>query len=808
MLSDLRYGFRVLLKAPGFTIVAVLTLALGIGANAAMFSLVNGVLLRGLPFPEPNRVFIVYSTAPQFSRMSSSYPNFLDWEKRTRSFSSIAAFRSESFNLTGQGQPERVPLAMVSASLFRIFDVKPVVGRTFTAEDDRQGAAPVIVLSTRYWKERFAGDRSIVGRTLVLDGVAYTVIGVASNDIAIYRNLRAYVPIGNYREPIFMDRGVSMGMQAVGRLKPGVTPEQAQAEMTTIARDLAREYPKANKDKGIALVPVREDLVGDIRPSLLMLLGAVGFVLLIACANVANLLLARSAARRREFAIRNALGAAPSRLVRQVLAEGALLAIAGGGLGLLVARGIVAVFMSRIANDLPNNAVVAIDWTVLAFTLGLCLLATLIFAAAPAFRSSRTGASETLKEGARGSSGRHRLSRGLVVGEIALALLLTVGAGLMVRTLWSVWHVDPGFNPKGVLTFALIGTASNQDAPDTIRTRYRQLEDHLRQVPGVESVSVLGGSIPMTGDSDLPFWIAGRPHATEQTQLPWALFYLVSPDYQKAFGLHLLRGRFVATSDTSRSPYVVVIDDELAKTNFSGEDPIGKALHLDIINADYEIVGIVGHVRHWGLDRDATERIRSQVYIPFGQLPDAIIPVAANGSNWVLRTALAPGVMTEQVKRAVYEFNPTTTMYDTQTMEEIISDSLAQKRLTRLLLASFAGLALVLAAIGIYGVMSQLVLQSTHEIGIRMALGAAPASVLGMVLRNAMTMALGGIVVGAVAALFVTRLMASMLYGVGATDPITFGAVAAILASVAFLASYLPARRATRVDPMVVLRYE
>ena len=464
MLSDFRYGLRVLLKAPGFTVVAVLTLALGIGANAAMFSLVNGVLLRRLPFPEPDRVFIVYSTAPQFSRMSSSYPNFLDWEKRTRSFSSIAAFRSDSFNLTGQGQPERLPLAMVSASLFRIFGLTPVVGRTLTAEDDRQGAAPVIVLSTRYWKERFGGDRSVVGRALVLDGVAYTVIGVASNDIAIYRNVRAFVPIGNYRDAIFMDRGVSMGMQAVGRLNPGVTQEQAQAEMTTIARDLAREYPKANKDKGIAVVPIREDLVGDIRPSLLMLLGAVGFVLLIACAKVANLLLARSAARRREFAIRNALGAAPSRLVRQVLAEGMLLAVAGGGLGLLIARGIIALFMSRIADDLPNNSVVAIDWTVLAFTAGLCLMATLIFAAAPALRSARTGAGETLKEGARGSSGRHRLSRGLVVGEIALALLLTVGAGLMVRTLWTVWQVDPGFDPKGVLTFSLAGTASGVES--------------------------------------------------------------------------------------------------------------------------------------------------------------------------------------------------------------------------------------------------------------------------------------------------------------------------------------------------------
>ena len=401
-----------------------------------------------------------------------------------------------------------------------------------------------------------------------------------------------------------------------------------------------------------------------------------------------------------------------------------------------------------------------------------------------------------------------RLSRGLVVGEIALALLLTVGAGLMVRTLWTVWQVDPGFDPKGVLTFSLAGTASGADSPDSIRARYRQLEDHLRQVPGVQRVSVLGGSIPMTGDSDLPFWITGRPHATEQTRLPWALFYLVSPDYEKAFGLHLLRGRFVTAGDTSKSPYVVVIDEELAKANFPGEDPIGKSLHLDIINADYEIVGIVGHVRHWGLDHDATAKIRSQVYLPFGQLPDSIIPLAANGSSWVLRTTLAPGVMGEQVKRAVYEFNPTITMYGSETMDEIINDSLSQKRLTRLLLASFAGLALVLAAIGIYGVMSQLVQQSTHEIGIRMALGAAPASVLGMVMRNAMGMALGGIAVGAVAAMFATRLMSGMLYGVGATDPLTFAAVAVILAGVACLASYLPARRATRVDPMVVLRYE
>ena len=605
-----------------------------------------------------------------------------------------------------------------------------------------------------------------------------------------------------------MDRAVAMGMQAVARLKPGVTADQAQAEMTAIGRDLAREYPKENKDKGLKLVALREDLVGDIRGSLLMLLGAVGFVLLIACANVANLLLARASARRREFAIRNALGAAPARLIRQVLAEGALLAIAGGALGLLVARGVVAIFLSRIANDLPAHAVVGIDWTVLAFTVGLSLVASLLFAAAPALQSARTGASETLKEGARGSSGRHRLQRSLVVAEIALALLLTVAAGLMVRTLWSLWQVDPGFTAKGVLTFALAGTPTGDAAAQAQREGYRQLEDRIRHVPGVESVSIVGGSIPMSGDSELPFWISGRPHATEQTQMPWALFYLVRAEYQKTFGLHLLRGRFLNTTDTERAPYVAVIDEELAKANFPNEDPLGKRLHLDIVNADYEVVGVVGHVRHWGLDRDATERIRSQMYIPFDQLPDAIMPAATNGSGWIVRTAVASGVMAEQIKRAVYEFNPTMTLYGTQTMEEIIEDSLSQKRLTRLLLASFAGLALVLAAIGIYGVMSQLVQQSTHEIGIRMALGAAPGAVLGMVLRNAMGMALGGIAVGAVAAMFATRLMASMLYGVGATDPLTFAAVAVILAGVACLASYLPARRATRVDPMVVLRYE
>jgi predicted permease len=808
LLKDLRYGLRVLLKSPGFTTVAVLTLALGIGANAAMFSLVNGVLLRGLPFPEPDRLVIIYSASPQFPHMSSSYPNYLDWAVRSKSFSAMSAFRHDSFNLTGQGQPERVKLAMVSAAFFPMLDIKPVLGRSFTADEDRRGGPPAVMLGTSYWKERFGADPKVLGRTLVLNGRAYTVVGVGSSDIAVYRDIKAYLPIGGWDDPIFWNRGVSMGMNAVGRLKPGVSQEQAQSEMTAIAHGLAQEYPNDDKDKGIALVSLREDLVGDIRGALLVLLGAVGFVLLIACANVANLMLARSAARRREFAIRSALGAGRARLVRQVLSEGLLLAVVGGAFGLLIARGLVAVVLSRIADDLPAHAVVGMDLTVLTFTLGLSLLASVIFAAVPALQTTRDDVTETIKEGGRGVSARHRMQQVLVVAEMALALLLTVSAGLMVRTMWSLWQVDPGFDAKGILTFALAGTPSKDSSPQALREGYFQLQDRIRQVPGIEAASIVGGSIPMTGDSELPFWVAGRPHSTEQTKLPWALFYMVSGDYLKTFKLRMVKGRFVADADTEKSPYVVVIDEELARASFPNEDPIGQRIHMDLINADYEVVGVVGHVRHWGLERDNLEKIRSQVYIPLRQIPDEVMPAAANGSGWAVRTTVGAAAMTEQIKRAVYAGNPDMTLYGSETMEEIINDSLSQKRLTRMLLASFAVLALILAAVGIYGVMSQLVQQTTHEIGVRMALGAAPRAVLAMVLRNAMTMALVGIAVGAVAALLATRLLSSMLYGVGATDPLTFASVAGILAAVALLSSYLPARRATKVDPMVVLRYE
>jgi predicted permease len=394
------------------------------------------------------------------------------------------------------------------------------------------------------------------------------------------------------------------------------------------------------------------------------------------------------------------------------------------------------------------------------------------------------------------------------VGEIALALVLTAAAGLMVRTMWKVWQVDPGFDPRGVLTFSLAGMPSPDSSADALRDAYATLDTRIRRVTGVESSSIVFGSVPMTGDSEVPFWVAGRPHPTEQSELPWALFYMVAGDYRPAFGLTLMRGRFITPQDTEDSPFVAVIDEELARTAFGSTNPIGERLHLAIIDTEYEIVGIVRHVHHWGLDRDATARVRAQMYLSFRQLPDAVMPLVANGSSWIVRSRLAPGVLEEEIKRAVFEFNPNMTMHATAAMEDVISWSLSQKRLARLLLGSFAALALLLAAIGVYGVMSQLVTQTTHEIGVRVAVGASPRAVLGMVLRSAMRMALLGILIGAALTLAATRLMEGMLYGVTAADPVTFVGVATILAAVALAASVVPARRATRVDPMVVLRCE
>jgi predicted permease len=808
LLQDLRYGVRTLLKTPGFTLVAVIALALGIGANTAMFSIVNGVLLRPVPYPEPQRLLKLWTSMPQFRQASVSYPNFLDWQQRNRSFEQVAAFRNYQMILSGQAIPERVRSEMVSWTYFSILGENPIVGRTFRADDDQRGAAPVALITSNFWKNHFSSDRNVVGRTMTLDNKVYTIIGVVpSGDVLISRNTSVLTPIGQWAEPLFWDRSVGMGMRVVGRLKPGITRQQAQGEVDGIAAGLAREYPKANKDRGITLSTVEEDLFGDVRTPLLVLLGAVGFVLLIACANVANLLLARSTARRREFAIRSALGAKRLRIVRQLLTEGVLLGLLGGALGIGVAIAVNKSLTSELAAQLPRADQIRLDPWVLVFTAAISLIASLLFSLTPAVHGARTNTNETLKEASRGNTARHPLQRALVIAEVALALVLTASAGLMIRTVYSLWNVNPGFDPQNVLTFGIAGGIAH--GPEAIRNGYDELAASIRAIPGVNHVSINGGSVPLTGsDSEIPYWVEGRPKPADQSQMDMALFYAVQPDYLEVMRIPLLRGRFLTAQDTEKAPCVTVVDTEFAKKAFPNQDPLGQRVHTEIVDMSCEVVGIVGHVKHWGLDTDATSKVKSQFYLNFRQFPDSVMDLASRNSDWTLRTSGDPYAVVNALKHTVAQTNGQMVVYGEQSMPDVIRDSMGARRLARLLLGAFAALALILAAVGIYGVVSYAVTQSTHDIGVRMALGADRAKVLTMVLGGALKTSLMGIAIGAVAAFLATRLMAEMLYGVSAADPITFLSVAVLLVLVTAIASYVPARRATTVDPVIALRYE
>src|SRR5262245_46685380 len=511
LMQDLRFGVRTLLKAPALTAVAVIALALGIGANTAMFSIVNGVLLRPLPYTEPDRLLQLYTSMPQFQQASVSYPNFLDWKERSRSFDRMAAYRGEPFSLTGQATPERLSGQMASAEIFSTLGVTPIVGRTFSADEDRRGGAPVVVLTSNFWKTHFGGDPQVLGRGITLSERLYTIVGVVPSDNVLWRRTSIIVPIGQWTEPLFWNRGVGMGMRVVGRMKAGVSAKQAQAELDGIGAALAREYPTEDKDRGIFAISMRENLTGDVRTPLLVLLGAVGFVLLMACANVANLLLARATSRRRELAIRTALGATRGRVARQLLTESLLLAIAGGVLGLALARSLNAVFVARIADQLPRADRIHLDASVLGFTALVALGASCLFGLAPALRSARADLNEALKEGDRGNTSRQRLLPALVVVEVALGLMLTVSAGLMIRTMSHLWSVNPGFDPQHVLTFGVAGSPAVHGEPAAVRNGVVQTVDRLGSAPGVPAVSVLFGGLPMSGDSELPYWVEGRP---------------------------------------------------------------------------------------------------------------------------------------------------------------------------------------------------------------------------------------------------------------------------------------------------------
>ena len=807
--QDVTYGLRVLRKNSGFAAIAILTLALGIGANTALFSVVNGVLLNPLPFPEPERLVAVYAKSPTFEESSITYPNFLDWQKDNHSFAALGAFRSDDFNLTGAGEPERLHVHMISAEFFPAYGIQPVLGRNFRPEEDQPGAGPVVILSEGLWKRKFGSLPEALGKSITLSGKVYTIIGVAPGRITGLSATDAFVPIGQWTDETFRNRSISMGTNATGRLKAGVTLEQAQADMDHIAQNLAAAYPEANKGMGITLVPLKRDVVGDVRGLLLVLLGAVSFVLLIACANVANLLLARSTGRTREFAVRSALGAGPWRVVRQLLTESVLLSVAGGGLGLILAKWGTRGLLAALPDTLPRAEEIGLDWHVVLYTVGISLLTGIVFGLVPALKASQPNLHDTLKEGGRGASGvRHRLQGVLVAGEMALAVVLLIGAGLMIRSLAALWGINPGFDARNVLTFAVSLTTDAKTTANELRMKYRAIGQQLESVPGVEAQSIMGGSLPMTGDSEVPFWLEGQAKPANVQEMPEALFYIVSPGYHKAMRIPVERGRAFTERDDEHAPMVMLIDAYFAHKYFPNQDPIGKHVNLGLLDIQPEIVGVVGHVEHWGLGSREHQNLQAQIYLPVWQIPDRFWPLLANGGGYVARTAGTPMGMVSALREAVGRADSSAVIYAVSPMHDIVARSVATQRMAMILLSVFSALALVLSAIGIYGVISYLAGQRTHEIGVRVALGASSRDVLRMVLGQGMRITLIGVGIGVAGALGLTRLIAKLIYGVGAMDPVTFAGVALLLSCVALFACYIPARRAMRVDPVISLRYE
>ncbi len=807
-------------KSPGFAIVAILTLALGIGANTTIFSVVNGVLLNPLPYPQSDRLVVLFHHKPNFVRGSISYLNFLDWQRDNRSFDVMAAYRWGNATLTGSGEPENLTGQMVSSGFFEILGVKPMLGRTFTADEDRLGANPTVMISEGLWKRKFASNPQVLGQAIVLDGRPRTIIGIIPASFQLrqhnFRPSDMYTPVGEYTDPHFRDRQASWGLNALARLKPGVTLAQAGQDMERVNRGLAAAYPDVDAAIKTTMVPMKDQIVGDVRPILWVLMGAVFFVLLISCVNVANLQLARATARQREFAVRVALGAKQTRLVRQVLTESLALSLLGGALGLLLAYWGSKAAVAAIPDMLPRAENVGLDGRVLFFTLFISIFAGVIFGLAPALRTSRTDVNSTLNQSGRSLVGtRPRAQAVFVTLEMAMALILLVGAGLMVHTLVRLWNVNPGFYPRGVIDFNIApSTSLSKQPPDAIRAAYRQYEATLRSVPGVETASFDFGAVPMMGDDEEPFWTDGMIRPEHVANAPLALRYAVSPDYLKLMHIPLLEGRFFSDADNEHAARVIVIDDSFAQRHFPGQDPIGRHIHFPPESTDGErtdeIVGVVGHVKQFGLAPDKSNNVEAEYYEPFQQLRDGMMSTVGQGSDVFVRVreGLAPESVFPSIRRALRQLDGDMVVDGMRPMEQAVADSIARQRFAMMLFSIFAAGALLLAGIGIYGVLSYIVGQRTREVGIRMALGAQKGDVVWAVLRDGAGMTLPGVGIGLVVALGLTRLMSAMLFGVKPTDVITFASVAVLLCVVALLACYLPARRAAKLDPMQALRAE
>jgi predicted permease len=824
LLQDLRFALRMLTKSPGFAAVAVLTLALGIGVNTALFSVVNGVLLNPLPFPNANRIVSMFQDKPNFPKGSISYPNFLDWRQDNRSFESIAAYRWGDGSIRGVGDPEHVHAQRVSATFFSILNVQPILGRNFSLEEDRRGAAPTVIISEGLWKRKFGSDPNILGKRLNVSGIARTILGIVPSSFRLniqnFQTADLYEPIGQEEDEKFHRRDSFWGMDAIGLLKPGVTLEQARDDMKRVNAGLAAAYPEINADIKANVIPLKEEIVGEMRSVLLVLFGAVGFVLLISCVNVANLLLARSTARRHEFSIRAALGAGRAQIVRQLLTESVLLSLIGGGLGLILAKWGTSAALAAVPRTVPRAEEISLDPRVLLFTLVISVAAGIIFGLVPALKNSGTDVGATLKDTGRAiSTYRSRTQALFVVGEMAMALVLLVGAGLMIRTLAYLWGLDPGFDPHNVLSFGIGPPPSLADqSPDAIRAGLREIHSMIRRVPGVEHVSLHWGAHPMGGDDEVGFWPEGQPQPVREGDFASTLEYVVEPEYLQAMHIPLLRGRFITDADNERSERAAVIDNSFAQKYFPGQDAIGK--HIRIYDFDavpsqrtwipFTIVGVVGHVNQFGLADDATRPLQAQMYRSLMQASDLFTKDAAQGVTAFVRfrPSLNPEAFFQTIRAALLAHNGQMIVSGNESEEEVVARSIASQRFSVALLGAFAGLALLLASVGIYGVLSYLVGQRRQEIGIRMALGAERLDVLRMVLSDGARMILLGIGIGVVVALIFTRWMASMLYGVRPADPLTFAVVTLFLSCVALLACYVPARRASRVDPMVALRYE
>lgn len=808
--QDLRFGLRMLRKSPGFTAIAVLTLALGVGANTAMFSVMQGVVLAPLQYGNPDRLVMIWENNPRFERTWVSYPNFQDWQRGTRSFQQMAAFRERGFDYAGPGTPEHLNGKEISSGLFRTLGTKLVLGREFSREEDRRGGTPVVIISNRLWRNRFDGGPEALGKSLALEGVDYTIVGVTAPRFRLQDDADVFTPLGQGDPLVLNDRAAHNGIYSLGRLAPRVTLAQAQAEISTIQSGLDYLYPDANRDLGIYIEPLKQFVVGDAGKILLLLLGAVGLVLLIACANVANLLFARAAARTREFAVRSALGANRRRLVRQLLTESVLLSLLGAGLGLLIAIVGVKSVAAAVSENLPRSENIAVNGPVLLLTLSMSIGVGILFGIAPALKSWNSNLQASLKEGGRGSTvAHHRTQSILVIVQIALTLVLLVGAGLLFRTMRHLSDVNPGFDVQGVITFKVgISHSLTQTARST-RTAYQQLIARIRQIPGVQGADFTSG-VPLNGGGTMPFWIGAQKPASLQGA-PRLVMFLTGPDYVRAMGIPLLRGRFFSREDTTNSPCVMVIDSVLADRFFSDSDPLGQTLSAGFSPVGpCRIVGVVGHVKQWKLN-DSNTDIQDQAYFPLYQDPDQWVPVNYPDLTIIVRTPLDVASVMPGIQSAVSGTGNDQPIFNVETMQQIVSESMSPQRFPMILLGTFAGLAILLASVGIYGVISYSVAQRIHEIGIRMALGAHKGDVLRMMVGQGVALALAGLTIGVVAALMLTRVLSSfsvLLYGVGGSDPVTYITVSALLIFAAVAACYVPTRRAMRVDPMVALRYE